>query len=243
MTESQPRSYRTLTDSDPITDPTRVARLLMQLANRYNLITVEIPGHTGHYTSSIVSVNERHVLLDELLPSDGHQVLLRERKLEVIGKLDGIDIQFITTLEHADKQDNVTTYHTLLPVQLNYRQRRHDHRAHIPLAQTLSVIFDGPEGTLIEGTLHDLSRSGAGMLFPDSKPIVEPGLLHECAIELPDSEWLYSTVELRHTNNLPATGRQLIGARFVGLTPIQRRLIGHSVSKLEREFIRKRTAD
>jgi c-di-GMP-binding flagellar brake protein YcgR len=243
MAKTKTGSYESPSDTETITDPARMERLLRKLANRYALLTVTIPGHPEHYSSSIVDVDREHVLLDELLPSSGHQLLLTERALQVTGKLDGIDIQFTTTLEHADNRDNALTYHARLPERLDYRQRRLDHRAHVPLAQTLRVIFDSPKGTPIEGSLHDLSRGGAGMLFPGDEPSVETGLLHECALELPDDVWLYCTVELRYTKILPTGDRQLIGARFVGLTPAQARLAGQCVSELEREFIRKRTLD
>jgi c-di-GMP-binding flagellar brake protein YcgR len=218
-------------------------RLLRKLVNRHALLTVMIDGHPEHYSSSIVDVDRQHVLLDELLPSSGHQLMLTERALHITGKLDGIDIRFTTTLEHADNRDNVITYYAKLPERLDYRQRRLDHRAHVPLAQALRVIFDSPDETRIEGFLHDLSRGGAGMLFPDGEPAVDSGLLHECAIELPGGTWLYGTVELRHTKALPTGDRQLIGARFVGFTPAQLRLVGQCVNELEREFIRKRTLD
>lgn len=217
-------------------------RLLRKLADRHALLTVRIADHPERYSSSLVDINRPHILLDELLPSAGHQALLREGKLQITGKLDGIDIQFATTLDRADDTDNVITYYVRLPERLEYRQRRLDHRAHIPLARTLRILFESTDGKLLEGSLHDLSRGGAGMNFPDGNPVVETGLSHECAIELPDATWLYCSVELRYSKNLPTSGRQLIGARFIDLTPAQKRLVGHCVNELEREFIRKRTA-
>jgi c-di-GMP-binding flagellar brake protein YcgR len=217
--------------------------MLERLAKQHTLLTVEIAGHQEHYTSCIVDVGSPYVLLDELLPSSGHQLLLTERTLQVTGKLDGIDIRFITTLERVDNQDNVVTYHMNLPKQLEYRQRRLDYRAHIPMVQTLRVIIDNRDETVIEGVLHDLSHGGAGMFLPDGKLTVEPGLLYECAIELPDDMWLYCAVELRHSKNIPSRDRQLVGARFIELSPAQARLVGHCISRLEREFNRKRAAD
>jgi len=241
--KAQTSSYRSLPDSEQITDLARVARVLDRLAKQHMLLTVEIPGHPEHYTSSIVDVDSPYVLLDELLPTTGHQLLLAERTLQVSGKLDGIDIRFLTTLEHVDDRDGMVTYHTNLPDRLEYRQRRKDYRAHIPMAKTLRVITDSSDGAPVEGVLHDLSHSGAGMIFPDGTPAVEPGLLYECAIELPDNVWLYCAVEFRHSKDIPSRDRQLVGARFTGLSLAQARLVGHCISELEREFIRKRASD
>ena len=239
--KAQNSTTKPLPDSEQITDPARVAHLLERLAQQHTLLTVEIPGNRDHYTSSIVGVDRSYVLLDELLPSTGQALLLAERTLQVAGKLDGIDIRFITTLERVDDQDNVITYHAKLPRLLEYRQRRMNYRAHIPMAQTLRVIIENSDSTLIEGVLRDLSHGGAGVIFPDGKPAVEPGLLLECAIELHGDVWLYCTVELCHSKPVHAPEQQLVGARFTGLSQAQARLVGQCIAELERELIRKRT--
>ena len=230
-------------DGERITDPARIAGLLERLAKRRTLLTVEIPGYMGHFTSSIVSVDGPHVLLDELLPSEGHLLLLAERKLQVTGKLDGIDVRFNTTLERVDDQDGMITYHASLPGRLEYRQRRENYRAHIPMARRLRVVIDGRDGIVIEGELHDLSLGGAGIIFPDAMPAVERGLLYEGALELPDGEWLYCAFDLRYTKRGQPRDRQLVGARFARLTLAQAQLVGRCISELEREYIRKRAAD
>jgi len=73
--------------------------------------------------------------------------------------------------------------------------------------------------------------------------VVRPGLTHECAIELLGGEWLYCEVELRYSKNIRSRKRQLIGARFLGLTHDQSRLIGGCINELEREYMRKRIVD
>ena len=232
-----------MSDSEQITDPGRVARLLERLARRYTPLSVKVSDHEERYTSCIVGVNGSYVLMDELLPSGGHQLLLAERTLEVEGKLDGIDIQFITTLQRVDDQDNVLTYYMNLPARLEYRQRRQAYRVHIPMTKKLRVIIDNTDDTVIEGVLYDLSHGGAGIIFPAGKIIVEPGQLRECAIELPNDVWLYCAVELRYAKNTSSRDRQHIGARYSQISPAQAQLIGSCINELEREFIRKRAAD
>ena len=229
-------------DSELITDPARVVPLLERLAKRRTPLTVQISGHGEPFGSCIVDVDRQHVLLDELLPANGHKLLLAERKLQVTAKLDGIDIRFAGTLERADLQDKMVTYYVALPGQLEYRQRRLDFRVHIPMTKKLRVILDSADGTGIEGFLYDLSRGGAGMLFPEGEPVVKPGLVQECAIELSEDEWLYCAVELRYSKNVGTRHRQLIGARFLGLSPAQRQLVGVHINELQRELIRKRAA-
>lgn len=235
-------SYQSLSNSELITDPARVVPLLERLAQHYTPLAVHVPGSREPFTSCIVAVNRQHVLLDELMPSTGHALLLAERRLRVTGKLDGIDIQFTTTLEHVDEQEKALTYHMKLPERLEYRQRRSAYRVHIPMTKKLRIVIENNDATVFEGELYDLSRGGAGMLFPADEPNVKPGLLHECAIELPDDTWLYCAVELRYSKQMSTRKRQHIGARFVDLGPVQTQLIVRCIAELERELIRKRAA-
>lgn len=238
----KPSSNKYLSDSEQIEDPTRLVPLLERLAKRRTPLAVQVAGHTELYSSCIVDVDRQYVQLDELLPSNGHELLLAQRSLQVIGKLDGIDICFTSTLAHVDVQDELITYYMNLPERLEYRQRRLDYRVHIPKARQQRVLIDNADDTVFEGLLYDLSHGGAGMIFPEGKPMVKPGLLQECAIELSADEWLYCAVELRYSKNIRARGRQHIGARFADLTPWQARFVGHHLNELERELLRKRAA-
>ena len=240
-TKVRTSSYSTLPDSELIRDPARVVPLLERLAQRHAPLTVKIPGRDEHYTSYIVEVDRQSLLLDELLPASGQSFLQQQRVLQATAKLDGIDIRFTTPLERVEHQKNVLTYYMDLPEQIEYRQRRLSYRVPIPLSRELHVIIENDEGAVFEGVLHDLSHGGAGMVFPDSEPVVKPGLLHECAVELIDDEWLYAAVELRYSKNIPSRKRQLIGARFQDLSHEQSHMVGRCINALEREYIRKRS--
>ena len=220
-----------------------MVRLLDRLAKQHTLLTVGIPGHQEHYTSSIVKVSKPYVLLDELMPNTGHQLLVAECALDVSGKLDGIDIRFVTTLDRVENRKNAVTCYVNLPGYIEYRQRRLDYRVHIPLVRTLRVIIDGKAGDVFEGVLHDISHGGAGVTFPAGVVAVEPGHLHECAIELPGNIWLYCSVEIRYVKDTRSPGRQLIGVRFAELGAAQKSLVGHCIQELERESIRQRAAE
>ncbi len=230
---------RPLTDSEQITDNKKISKLLERFTRHYTPLTVGIPGSDEHYTSCIVAVEGKYLLLDELVPPSGHPSLMSERTANIKGKLDGIDIQFTTTLHHAGEKDNLQTYYMQLPKLVEYLQRRLNFRAHIPVAMKLPVVIENKNGGLFKGELHILSYGGAGMIFLPDKTIMQSGKLHECAIELPESGWIYCTVELRHSKDIPSRNTQFVGAQFIGLLPMQSRLIGRCISELEREAIRK----
>lgn len=241
-TKAQINAYKSLADSEQITNPAKVSRLLERFTKRYTPLTVQIPGHKEHYTSCIVDIDGKDVLFDELLPDTGHQLLITERALQVTGKLDGVDIQFFTTLKRVGDKDNILTYHMKLPGVLEYRQRRLDYRVRIPMTMKLPVTIKNESGKMARGKLHDLSSGGAGMICLEDKAIMESGERYECAIELPHGECIDCTVELRYSKDIPSRDSQLIGIQFVGLSTVQSRLIGRCINELERELIRKRAA-
>ncbi|MDX2485938.1 MAG: flagellar brake protein [Gammaproteobacteria bacterium] len=232
--------YKSLADSEQITDPAKILRLLKRFTKRYTPLTVQIPNPKEHYTSCIVGIDGKYILLDELLPSPGNELLVTERALLVTGKIDGIVIQLFTTLKRVDDKDKILTYYMKLPSLLEYQQRRQTYRASIPITRELPVIIENNHGILLKGELRNLSHGGAGMILLADKTIMENGRLYECTIELPDGMQIYCTAELCFTKNIASRNKQYIGVQFVELLPMQSRLIGRCISELERELIRKR---
>jgi c-di-GMP-binding flagellar brake protein YcgR len=227
-------------ESEQVIDSGRIARLLAQMSKHYSPLTIYIPGYKENYTSCIVKVDKRYVLLDELMPAGGHEKLMDKRKVHATGKLDGVDIKFSTTLVRADEQKNMLTYYLKLPKTLHYQQRRQAYRVRIPLSKQLHVLIDNKDGTMTAGELHDLSHGGAGKIIPEGQNKIKIGKQYECVIELPCGEWLYCTVEMRYTKKTKSNKKQLIGAMFMDLSTIQKRLISRCISELELEAIRKR---
>ena len=92
----------------------------------------------------------------------------------------------------------------------------------------------------IAGELHDLSHGGAGIIFMKAEVALEPGHIYECAIELPENEYLFCSIELRYTRELHARKQNLTGALFLKLTPVQERLVGRFISETERDLMRRK---
>lgn len=240
--KTQAASYAPLADSEQITDPKRISKLLERFTKHYTPLTIQIPNHKPRYTSCIVNIEKGQVLLDELLPSTGHHLLMAERAVLARGKLDGIDIQFFATLQRVAEKDNLQTYYMDMPKLLEYRQRRMSFRVRIPVTMKLPVYIENNKGEKITGELHNLSYGGAGIIFLPNKTIMNTGKTHECAIELPNGDWIYCTIELRFSKEARSQKTQLVGTQFIELSAMQSRLIGRSINELERELIRRNTS-
>lgn len=233
--------YQPLADSEQITEPKKIIHLLKRFTKHYTPLTVQIANHPVQFTSCVVDVEKKAVLLDELLPSNGHQLLLDERDILVSGKLDGVDIQFFTSLKKIVEQDKLLTYYMALPTLLEHRQRRLTFRARIPIAMKLPVVIENIDGEKIKGELHNLSYGGAGMVLLPEKTAMSADALHKCAIQLPGGDWINCIVALRYSKDIPSRKTQFVGIQFVKLTATQSRLIGRCISSLERQQIRNKT--
>lgn len=238
--DKQPAMSSNTTESEIVTDAASIVRLLERLASRHTPITVHIPGRNEYYSSCAVSVEKPYVLLDELMPNTGHKRLLEARALKVACKLDGVDVRFEVTLDRVDEKDELLTYYMDLPASVEYRQRRREYRIQIPLSMKLNVFVDNQTDSPIEGELHDISNGGAGLIFPKMDVALESGSIYESAIELPDGDCLFCSIEIRYSKNIQTRNRQLCGAQFMDLYTPQKRLIGRTIVELEREFLRKR---
>lgn len=234
------KAKNTTTDNEQITESASIVRILKQLTTRNTPLTVQIADRNASYTSYTVGVEKSHLLLDELIPTTGHQILLEERNITVSSKLDGVDIHFNTSLVSVDEQDKVLTYRMSLPKQLEYHQRRQDYRVHIPMSKLLRVFILDRADTMHEATLHDISHGGAGLVFTTPANTIESGQIYGFAFELPNDVWLYCFAEICHSKTIPPKNRQLIGIKFVELSPAQPRLLRRFISQLEREIIKKR---
>lgn len=232
-------TYKPLTDSEVISNPAKISRLLERFTKGYNPLAVQIKGHKELYTSSIISVDEKQILLDELLPSTGNQLLMAEHALQATGKLDGVDVRFTTSLKHTD-DENTLTFYMNLPERIEYRQRRLSYRARIPMSMQLTVVIENKNSPKTKGTLRDLSYGGAGIIFLADDSHIKTGIQYDCIIKLPDGEDINCTIRLRYSKNIPSQKTQLIGVQFTGLLPEQSRHIGRCINELEREFIEKR---
>src|SRR5690606_23153810 len=66
------------THGERITNPAQIVRLLERVKENRALLTITIPGINTIYNSAIlgISFEQKHLLLDELLPADGHERLI-----------------------------------------------------------------------------------------------------------------------------------------------------------------------
>ncbi|MBN1846210.1 MAG: PilZ domain-containing protein [Sedimentisphaerales bacterium] len=113
----------------------------------------------------------------------------------------------------------------LWPQQIEKFQRRAFNRATAPPGQPIRVNFwpiestPGPKGSKWQGTLHDLSAGGMGVIMRKSEmPALQSGEQFEMwFVPLPGQESLCLPVQFRHATPMPEAEEVMLGFQIVGL--------------------------
>ena len=235
------KAFQYESTGERVRDEQRIHMLLRRVIEERVLLTVTLPGSSGHFSSAILDIDPDHdyILLDELTPAAGHEQLLKKRQMHVQARLKGVNLQFEGRLSSLSREDGTFTYRIAYPAEVTYHQKRAHFRVRIGMADDALVRFQPDEEHPIEGELIDISEGGICALL--EKPAIElrTGASFPCSIHL-DDESIQCEIE---TRTLREEGdrqqHQRVGFRFKNLTPQQRHHIARIVARMQRKALRK----
>jgi c-di-GMP-binding flagellar brake protein YcgR len=221
-----------------ITSPKQIATLLNQAHQAHCLLYTRFKDNPERFNTALLGIYPKQgfLVLDELTPKEGHELLLTEKQVQVIGKVDGVDLRFDTRLLEAREKSGIAFYKMALPDSVIYRQLRQEHRVS---TGALRMTFRGYRGQgyqqALRGFVCDLSRGGIGVIL-EEMPTLYPGdIMPACTVVLPQQEEILFSLEVRHSR--PNSQREItrIGGRFEEIDADSRRKIVRLINKLERE--------
>lgn len=225
-----------------VRDQEQIVSLLIQIHQAHVLLSVSVADHEGHFSSALLGIYEEHgfVVLDELTPEAGHRLLLREQKVEVAGRLEGVEFRFDTRLQEAREKSGIAFYKMDLPQEIHYRQRRKDFRIQ---SRGLTTRFHGLRGKgqrqILKGYVNDLSRKGIGLILQDHVHLVQGEVLPSCIIKLPGTEEIAFSMEVRFCRYNQQQQVTRVGGRFRDIDPQSLRKISRVINRLERANARR----
>ena len=235
---------------DKITHPAQIAGILKKVHKQRALLSISMPGTGKHYNSAILEIKSEgasgHLIIDELSPNDGHDLLLKVKKLNARLQLGGVKIHFTTTLESSGSDAGIAFYTLALPREMDYLQQRANHRIRPslvnPLVITLNHALIDNGGSAFHGETHDISAGGISIKLKSDSLVtaLKPTDILACSFTLPDNNVeVTCTLEVRslHATNQPGIIR--IGTRFINLTSALQKLIQRYIISLEREQLKK----
>ncbi|MDP1707795.1 MAG: flagellar brake protein [Gammaproteobacteria bacterium] len=228
-----------VTRVERVTHGARIAGLVLRLHQKRALLSVGVPGVAERYNSTLLSVrpDNNSMLLDELIPRQGHAHLIQQRALHVQGQLRGVEIDFSSVLLEAGSKDGMAYYRVALPGTLNYAQRRSHYRARIGAGSQIRVTFMTAWGETLSGQLSDIAVGGLGARcnFPDTA-LNHGDLIPRCVIRFAPHDEISSAVEVRSVSREIQSGQWRVGVRFLDLDMATEARIARFVASLDREM-------
>lgn len=229
--------------NDLITDPAKVASLLQQIIDARINLQISLPGEKQTFNSTVFEVDRKNLVfnIDELMPRQGHEILVKQKKLSAKGQGQGPMIRFSTVLVKAGVSSGAQYYKLQFPKSIKYTERRGMFRAKLGPAKRLDVSCNFADESMM-GYVYDVSGIGIAMILMDSPKINVDDSIDSCSLRLPDEGVLRFDLDVRHVRTL-GNGRIHVGGKFKPLKSDKRKMIGKFVRAIERDSLAKRRKD
>lgn len=235
---------------DKITNAAQIIGILKKIHKRRAMLSISLVGATSGaekpYSSAILEIKSDgthgHIIIDELTPKEGHDLLLKAGKLKARLQLDGITISFTTTLESSGSDAGIAFYTLAIPREIDSLQQRAHHRVRTSLAKPLTVDLTHADETVFQGEVYDLSVGGLSIkLKSDSggATTLKPTDILACSFTLPPREEIICKLEVRSIHATNQKNFIRIGVRFSNLPGTVQRLIQRYITSVEREQLKK----
>lgn len=231
---------------ETLTDTARIIGLLKRLIEHRALLTIKIGDHRQEFTTAIInlSTDGGYLMLDELKPESGHELLKQTPILQARAQLEGVVIGFKATVAEFGEQDAIAYYRIPIPAALDYHQRRQSVRIPLGGATPLPVTLTTTDGSALKGNMVDLSAGGLRVRFDKNLPAsLEPEQQLSCSFLLPPDnkekfvcDIVIRVIKREHEIHKAA----FIGGQFIDISKQQERHIERTVMLLQRLAQQKR---
>lgn len=229
-----------------LTDPDKINKLLKDIEDTSPLCTITIKGTDEEFSSSILDVQleSKQIILDELLPKHGNELLVKQNKLKLFTIFNGIHLSFRLSDIKAGASQGISYYKSAIPFRIYYPQRRASPRIQL---HALNIPFSGisrRKKTTVGGYIFDISREGIAIVTQNNRARIQRGdIITDCRINIDGYSIIFDlNVRFVKTTNYN-TGKTQIGGFFDNIPSKKLNKLEHYIVTLEREEIRKRKSD
>jgi c-di-GMP-binding flagellar brake protein YcgR len=216
--------------------------LLVQAHRTRLLFDVSIPTSETHYTTALLGVYDSHgfLVLDELTPSAGHKKLLKQRRMTLTGKLDGVPLRFNTRLIEVRQQKGMAFYKVEMPESVFHMQRRQAFRitateARIPF----HAQREDDSQEQLKGYVFDLSRGGMGLNLEGEVKLQRDDIIQNCVIMPSGNGKIPFALKVCHATYHKKRKLTRIGGYFEEIDTSSRRRIAKIITHFEREYAKR----
>ena len=230
---------------ETITSSARIAALLRPVKERHSVITAILPDSNIFFNTALLDVvpDEGKLVIDELNPNTGHDLLIDLQRVTLNAMNEGVEINFTVNLKKSGSDNGIAFYELEYPESIRYLQRRNAFRVPVSGANIINIEIHTENKKIFSGELSDISAEGMCIRFPKKKEISFEGDSKEtlCVIKLPNKKQIRCSFKVCHSIENKTNNSVLVGGRFEHLDMIQRRAIERFVIELQRENRKKMT--
>lgn len=214
-------------------DATLIAGLLGRASEQRLLLSVTGPG-TGYSSLLLGSDAARQRLWIDPPFRATNAAIPPDALLALSTRLEGAAVDFSCQLDDTENLDGQPALRLHWPVRLRYLQRRSHFRLGVSAASGFCPALIQTQEQVSAGTLVDLSRDGAGALFPRNIT-VQTGDPVRCTLRI---EGLEVTAEAEVRSCIETLSRRRIGLRFGAMARGDAQRLSTTVAQWERAALR-----
>jgi len=231
------------TDMEIMVEEEDILALLNKIYKNHTMLTVSMDDANGTFGSAILEINqnESYLVLDELWPEPGHQLVEVGKTLFISAQLAGVYAHFTVNISAIGEHEEAAYYKASLPRQIDYQQRRSNYRVPTSINKPIPVNMATEEDVLINAELRDISIGGfcARLISPSNHPLELGEYIPTCLIKSPNGRKILSSIAICRIEDNKKTGLTRIGAQFSVLGKTDKRELEHLIATLDRNIIRR----
>lgn len=223
--------------------------ILRELQRRGALITAFFNEGNDYFLTTMLAVDEEHLVLDWGRNEELNQKALSSPKIVFIANHDKVKVQFVSTGLSQINFMGRAAFRTPIPGALMRLQRREYYRLTTPNSRPVRCVIPLGDEHFIrreaEASVLDISNGGVCLLAPPEGINLKVGTNFEnCRVVLPDMGTLHSTLQVRNIFDVTMENGSHVrrcGCQFLNLDGSAMNMIQRYIIRVERERRAKET--
>ena len=205
-------------------------------------LSLSIEGIEGACVSIILAIDAENnwLDLDELVDSEAHTALLRNKKYRVSGWLKGVNINFTASIISHQENAGLTRYRSSLPDTIYQRQRRTGYRTPVSIMSSPEVHLILADNQVVKAEISDISTSGALLRVPVGSPLGAGDKIAQCIFKALDGSMIIVEAEIKRQVETENSSRSRLGCRFINVDLATAQEIQRYAAAVERQNARRR---
>ena len=234
----QETSQKKQSDSGVLHDPAEIRDQFKIFRDQRSALTLRFDGETVPYECKVLDVLDRELLLDDLSPREGINLVRADKPFSISARTTGL-FAFVdkAKVTKVDAERGIPYFHVPLPSEMLLQRRRRAARYRIPL----TVRASGASISLFRkstdiGQIVDISVGGCRAEFEHDHypPLTADEEIESCAITIPRLLEIHSHGVIRHISFNKQSNRVICGIEFTEMNVTDRRRLERFIQTIGR---------